>query len=43
MRPSASILDYLDSTENTNGDNRFDAPTTAVSSAYNDKTLVVAP
>ena len=43
IRPSASIADYLDSTENTNGDNRFDAPTTTISSAYNDKTLVVAP
>jgi hypothetical protein len=42
-RPSALVSNYLDSIENTNGDNRFDAPTTALSSAYNDKTLVVAP
>ncbi len=42
-RPSANIADYLDSTENSNGDNRFDAPTTPLARGYNDKTLVVAP
>jgi hypothetical protein len=43
VRPSANIADYLDSNENANGDNRFDAPTTPLSRAYNDKSLVVAP
>jgi hypothetical protein len=42
-RPSASIADYLDSTENADGNNRFDPPALALTRAYNDKTLVVAP
>ncbi len=42
----AILANYLDSVENTNNtatDNRFDAPTTALTRSYNDKTLVVAP
>lgn len=40
---TASVADYLDSVENSDGNNRFDAPTTPLSLGYNDKTLVVAP
>ena len=43
MRPSVSLADYLDSPENTNGDNRFDPTATRTSRSYNDKILVVAP
>ena len=40
---TASVADYLDSAENADGNSRFDAPTTALTRSYNDKTLVVAP
>lgn len=43
VRPSAILADYLDSTENTNGDNRFDPTATRTSRSYNDKIVVVAP
>ena len=54
VRPSSNIADYLDSPENRNGDNRFDATDKKVarnfvdskvgrSYGYNDKVLVVAP
>lgn len=42
-RPSAFIADYLDSIENTNGDNIFDSTTTPKNSTYNDQTIIVAP
>lgn len=42
-RPSSNINDYLDSTENINGDNIFDATQTSTSSNYNDQSIIVAP
>jgi hypothetical protein len=42
-RPSADITDYLDSTENTNGDMIFDAVNTHRTSNYNDQMTIVAP
>jgi hypothetical protein len=43
VRPSASIADYLDSTENTNGDTIFDATSKMKANDYNDQSLIVAP
>jgi type II secretory pathway pseudopilin PulG len=42
-RPSNNLVDYVDSIENSNGDNVFDAVGTALSNIYNDQMLVVAP
>ncbi len=42
-RPSSSILDYLDSTENTNGNNVFDGPNKQHNNNYNDQPLIVEP
>jgi type II secretory pathway pseudopilin PulG len=42
-RPSNNPVDYLDSVENANGDNVFDAVGTVLSNIYNDQMLVVAP
>ncbi len=42
-RPSGSIYDYLDSTENADGDLVYDATNTASSKIYNDLLLIVAP
>ena len=42
-RPSVSISDYLDSTENTDGDSIFDATTIPSSADYNDQSFIVAP
>lgn len=42
-RPSTDIKDYLDSTENTNGDTTFDAVNTHRTSNYNDHMSIVAP
>ncbi|WP_374348251.1 hypothetical protein [Chitinimonas sp.] len=41
-RPSTNICDYLDSLENTNGDDKFDEPG-ALSPSYNDQPLIVSP
>ena len=41
--PSPSISDYLDSAENTNGDDVYDAVGTHPSSTYNDKAVIVCP
>jgi len=41
--PSASINDYLDSTENANGDDVYDAVGTTRNTIYNDQMIVVAP
>ncbi|HUW28013.1 MAG TPA: hypothetical protein VMV97_05325 [Sulfuriferula sp.] len=40
-RPSANICDYLDDTENTNGDNTY--TNTLITPTYNDQTFIVAP
>lgn len=42
-RPSSLIADYLDSAENTNGDNLYDAVGTPRSNIYNDQMFIVAP
>jgi hypothetical protein len=42
-RPSNLIEDYLDSPENTNGDNVFDAIGTLRTNVYNDQSFIVAP
>lgn len=42
-RPSSNISDYLDSVENTNDDNQFDAMTKQKSANYNDQPFIVAP
>ena len=42
-RPSSSIVDYLDSAENTNGDSIYDAVGTPRTSNYNDQMFIVAP
>ena len=42
-RPSVSEADYLDSAENADGDNVFDAVGTVLTNTYNDQMLVVAP
>ncbi len=42
-RPSNLITDYLDSVENTNADNVYDAVGTLRSSTYNDQMFIVAP
>lgn len=42
-RLNNNLEDYMDSVENTNGDNVFDAVGTALSNIYNDQMLVVAP
>lgn len=40
-RPSANICDYLDDTENTNGDNTY--TNALITPTYNDQTFIVAP
>ncbi|MBC7755783.1 MAG: hypothetical protein H7Z20_03905 [Bdellovibrio sp.] len=40
---SPSLSDYLDSVENTNGDNIFGATTQQKTSNYNDQTFIVSP
>lgn len=40
---SPSLSDYLDSVENTNSDNIFDATNKQKTSNYNDQTFIVAP
>lgn len=42
-RPSANICDYLDNTENTNNDDNYTSTGTALTSSFNDKTIIVAP
>ncbi len=42
-RPSSIISDYLDSTENTDGNFIFDATNKQKSNNYNDQTYIVAP
>ncbi|MGB7815406.1 MAG: hypothetical protein WBL28_03540 [Methylotenera sp.] len=42
-RPSNNIADYLDSTENADGDFTFDATNKQKTSNYNDQTTIVAP
>ena len=42
-RPSSLILDYLDTVENTNGDNIYEASNKQKTSIYNDQAFVVAP
>ena len=42
-RPSINTNNYLDSTENANGDLVFDATNTVRSSNYNDQTFIIAP
>ena len=42
-RPSNNLVDYLDSVENTDGDNVFDAVGTALTNIYNDQMLIVEP
>ncbi|MGB4812639.1 MAG: hypothetical protein WBP13_09210 [Methylophilaceae bacterium] len=42
-RPSSLISDYLDSVENTNGDNVYDAVGTPRTNTYNDQMFIVAP
>lgn len=41
--PSTNIADYLDSIENTNGDDMYDDVGSPPSSTYNDKTVIVCP
>ena len=43
VRPSININNYLDSTENANGDLVFDATTTPRSASYNDQSFIIAP
>lgn len=43
VRPSNNIADYLDSSENTNGNKVFDAVGTPVTATYNDRMLIVSP
>lgn len=43
VRPSPNLDDYLDSVENTDGDNIFDATNKIKSNDYNDQVFVVAP
>lgn len=43
INPIPSLSDYLDSVENTNGDNKFEATNKQKTSNYNDQTFVVAP
>ncbi len=42
-RPAANVNDYLDSTENTNGDTTFDKINNPRGSSYNDQMFIVAP
>jgi hypothetical protein len=42
-RPSLSLLDYLDSTENTDGNLQFEAFNKKKSLNYNDQPFIVAP
>lgn len=42
-RPSCNVNDFLDSAENTNGDDIYDAITLPKSTSYNDRTFIVAP
>lgn len=42
-RPSSSPGDYLDSTENADGDSVFDTVGTLLTNTYNDQMLIVAP
>ena len=43
VRPSGNLVNYLDSEENTNQDNVFDAMRTKMTNTYNDQPLIVAP
>lgn len=43
VRPSLNLDDYLDSMENINGDNIFDATNRVNTNDYNDQIFVVAP
>jgi hypothetical protein len=43
VRPSNNLVDYLDSVENTDGDNDFDAVGTVLTNIYNDQMLIVEP
>lgn len=43
IRPSNNILDYLDSAENTNGNNTFDKQTKRHTDKYNDLPLIIEP
>ncbi|MFM9913145.1 MAG: hypothetical protein ACKVN9_06410 [Methylophilaceae bacterium] len=40
---SATLDDYLDSTENTDGDIEFDATNKLINSSYNDQVFVISP
>ncbi len=41
--PSPDVVDYLDSVENTDGNERYDASSVNLSSIYNDQTKIVSP
>lgn len=43
VRPSTSLSDYLDSDENVNGDNQYDAVGKSRTKSYNDQMFIVAP
>ena len=43
IRPSSNLDDYLDSTENINGNNVFDATNRINTDNYNDQIFIVAP
>lgn len=43
VRPSASVCDYLDDAENTDGDDVFSATNLRVASIYNDRIAVTLP
>lgn len=43
IRPSPLVNDYLDSLENTNADNNFDATNKPLSSNYNDQIFLISP
>lgn len=40
---NANLCDYLDSIENTNGNDAYDGPGTPFTASYNDQTVIVAP
>lgn len=42
-RPSSSIADYLDSDENTDGDQLYDSTQTSRSTTYNDQSFIISP
>ncbi len=43
IRPSGNVADYLESSENTDGDNIYDAIGTPHTNIYNDQSFIVAP